>query len=53
VTLSFRREVDEDSFFWDVNAGSISKSLIIHYRLFRTTYRSHLQGSKELSIHAA
>jgi len=38
----FRRCVGEGSLFWDV----ILIMLIVAYRLFGTTYRSHLQGSK-------
>jgi len=41
------------AFFWDVDAGSSSNSLVIHYQSFGTNYRFHIQGSRELPILAA
>ena len=42
VISSFRRKVDENTLCWDITQPVV----IISYRRFGTTYRSHLQGSR-------
>jgi hypothetical protein len=44
VTSGFRRDADE--IFW----GITQRRVVILYRRFRTTYRSHLQGSRSLRM---